>query len=137
MIVDPEEFEDSPLVPAGSLSNDDIELIRAFYPPLETELPVLKPFESSTTCSSLASRSTSLCVPARQRSTHFGCLAKPTQCLCCSSKSKETRGSSPATMTVAQAATPASQRSCSRAGVHAADADVLIMGVRRDAVMVT
>jgi hypothetical protein len=46
LIREPEEYLDNPLVPAPNLSARDIEWIRAFYPPLDPQLPVLRPFES-------------------------------------------------------------------------------------------
>jgi hypothetical protein len=42
----PQRYRTQPLVPAGSLSEMDLEWIKNFYPPLEPELPVLEPFVS-------------------------------------------------------------------------------------------
>lgn len=46
LISDPEEFRSTALVPAPNLSDEDIEWIVSFYPPLEPELPELHPYES-------------------------------------------------------------------------------------------
>jgi hypothetical protein len=46
LIEQPEEFRSAPLQPAPNLSDDDVEWIRSFYPPLEPQVPELRPFES-------------------------------------------------------------------------------------------
>ena len=46
LISKPEEFRDSPLIPAPGLSTTDVETVRRFYPLIDEELPELRPFES-------------------------------------------------------------------------------------------
>jgi Astacin (Peptidase family M12A) len=46
LILKPTEYRSSPLIPAGNLSEEDLEWILHFYPALAPVLPRLEPFES-------------------------------------------------------------------------------------------
>ncbi|MEH0158738.1 M12 family metallopeptidase [Limibacter armeniacum] len=46
MILEPSEYQNTPLIPEDGLSEKDIERVRFFYPPLEPSFPELKPWES-------------------------------------------------------------------------------------------
>ncbi len=46
LILSPPEYQTAPLIPAGGLSQHDIETVRILYPPLAASLPTLFEFES-------------------------------------------------------------------------------------------
>lgn len=46
LIAEPPEYETQPLIPAPGLSQTDIDSVRLFYPPLETDEPQLEPYVS-------------------------------------------------------------------------------------------
>ena len=46
LIKQPEVYQTQPLIPASGLSQLDIETVRRLYPPLEKQVPELRPFES-------------------------------------------------------------------------------------------
>ena len=48
LILKPERYRKTPLIPKPGLSPTDIQQMRAFYPPLRSSLPELRPLRSAT-----------------------------------------------------------------------------------------
>ena len=48
LILQPERYQEHPLIPEPGLSPTDIKQVRAFYPPLRPSLPELRPLRSAT-----------------------------------------------------------------------------------------